>query len=214
MEAATCLKSPEPLRVLIVADHAIERRSLALLLAAQRAFAVVAEAHHMEAAVAVVRQHRLDVVLLATRMRGAVRVEEARLLRAEAPGARIVVLASSDCETMLFAALDAGASEYVLRSAEPEELFTAIRRVHLGKPTLPQALRRRMAQRPRTLTAREMEVLDLMRRGMTDREIGVALSISPQTAKSHAKSIFAKLEAASRAEAVAEGFERGLLAVA
>lgn len=214
MEAGVCLKSPAPLRLLIVADHPIERRSLALLLGTEPSFTVLAAAQHLEEAIAAAREHRPDVVLLATRLRGSVRIEEARRVLAEAPATRIVVLASSDCESMLFAALDAGASEYVLRSAEPEELFTALRRVHLGKPSLPQALRRRMAQRPRTLTAREMEVLDLMRRGLTDREIGIALAISPQTAKSHAKSIFAKLEAASRAEAVAEGFERGLLAVA
>ena len=202
------------LQILLVADHAIERRALAMLLNAQRWCCVIAEAHDTDTALDALRKHRPEVVLIAARIHGLVRVEEVRRIRSESPSTRIVVLASSDCEAVIFTAFDAGASEYVLRSAQPEEFFAAIRRVQAGAPSLPPGLRRRLAGRPRLLTTRELEVLDLMRRGMTDREIGLALSISPQTAKSHAKSIFVKLEAASRAEAVAEGFERGLLAVA
>jgi DNA-binding NarL/FixJ family response regulator len=136
-----------------------------------------------------------------------------RRILSEFPEARIIMLTSFDLEEEVFQSLDAGAQGYVLKSVEREELNRTIRQVHRGERCVPPAIEQRLIERARSqpLSAREIEVLDHMRRGHSNRDIASALGISEHTAKNHSRAILRKLRVSDRAEAVAAGFERGLL---
>ena len=199
--------------LMLVDDHAVVRMGLKAMLGLEADFEVVAEAEDAEEAVRLYAEHQPDVMLLDLRMPGDSGVVVVQRLRARYPEARIIMLTSFDLEEEVFQSLDAGAQGYVLKSMEPEELVMAIRGVHAGERWVPPALERRLEERAGTkqLSPRELEVLDGMRRGLSNRDIGMVLGISEHTAKNHSKSIFKKLQVADRAEAVAVGFERGLL---
>lgn len=176
-------------------------------------FEVIAEAEDSEEAVTGYREHRPDVVLLDLRMPGGSGVEVVRRILAEFPAARIIMLTSFDLEEEVFQSLDAGAKGYVLKSVERGELNRTIRRVHAGERCVPPAIAQRLTERARNvpLSAREIEVLDHIRCGHSNRDIASALGISEHTAKNHSRAILRKLKVSDRAEAVAAGFERGLL---
>lgn len=203
-------------RLLLIDDHAVVRMGLAAVLeAADEDFIVVAQGDGGEKALDLYRQHQPDVILLDIRMPRIDGIETLKILRAEFPEARVLMLSTSNLEEDFVQALDAGASGYLVKTAEPEELILAIRTVRAGERYLPKSIASRLAARPqrRTFTPRELDVLDLLRRGMTNRDIGLALGLSENTAKTHVKGLFFKLEAADRAEAVARAYERGLLRV-
>lgn len=189
------------------------RMGLRAMLALEPDFTVVAEAEDAAEAVLRYREHRPDIVLLDLRMPGGSGVVAVQRIRQEFPAARILMLTSFDFEEEVFQSLDAGAQGYVLKSVERHELTAAIRRVNGGERCVPPVIEQRLAERAQTqrLSAREVEVLDHMRRGHSNRDIATALGISEHTAKNHAKAILRKLHVADRAEAVAAGFERGLL---
>lgn len=198
--------------MLLVDDHAVVRLGLKAILALEPDLEVVAEAEDAVEAVERYREHRPDVMLLDLRMPGDSGVVVVRRVRDEFPAARIIMLTSFDLEEEVFQSLDAGAQGYVLKSVGPEELVAAIRQVYSGRRCVPPAIERRLEERAETqpLSPREIEVLDHIRRGLSNRDIGVALGISEHTAKNHSKAILRKLQVADRAEAVAAGFERGL----
>jgi DNA-binding NarL/FixJ family response regulator len=199
--------------LMLVDDHAMVRMGLKAMLALEPDFQVTAEAEDANEAVSVYREFRPDIMLLDLRMPGGSGVEVVRRVRKEFPAARIIMLTSFDLEEEVFQSLDAGAQGYVMKSVAREDLTSAIRKVHGGERCLPPVIERRLAERAQTqrLTSREIEVLDHMRRGHSNKDIAVALGISEHTAKNHAKAILRKLQVADRAEAVAAGFERGLL---
>jgi DNA-binding NarL/FixJ family response regulator len=199
--------------LLVVDDHAMVRMGLKAMLALEPDFAVIAEAEDADEAVMRYREHRPDVVLLDLRMPGGSGVVVVRRILKEFPAARIIMLTSFDLEEEVFQSLDAGAKGYVLKSVERGELNSAIRRVHGGECCVPEAIERRLMERAQSesLSVREIEVLDHMRRGHSNRDIANALGISEHTAKNHSRAILRKLKVADRAEAVAAGFERGLL---
>ena len=203
------------IRLMLVDDHSVVRISLAAVLALESDFEVVAEAEDGEQAVVRYRKYRPDVTLMDARMPGGGGVESLRAIRAEYPDAHIVMLTTYDLEEVVFAALEAGATGYLLKSVERAELVAAIRLAATGKRCIPASLERRLAERGshKHLSPRELEVLELMRRGLSNHDIGVALGISDHTAKGHVKAILAKMEAAGRAEAVTRGFELGILSV-
>lgn len=187
----------------------------AVLEAADEDFIVVAQGDGGEKALDLYRQHLPDVTLLDIRMPRIDGIATLKILRAEFPEARVLMLSTSNLEEDFVQALDAGAAGYLVKTAEPDELILAIRTVRSGERYLPASIAARLAARPqrRTFTPRELDVLDLLRRGMTNRDIGLALGLSENTAKTHVKGLFFKLEAADRAEAVARAYERGLLRV-
>jgi DNA-binding NarL/FixJ family response regulator len=209
----TMSTAPAPIRLLLVDDHSVVRMGLAAILGLERDLVIVAEAEDAESAASAFREHRPDVTLMDARMPGGDGIEAVRRIRAEFPEARILMLTTFDLDEFVFGALDAGASGYLLKSVERNELVAAIREVHRGGRCMPADLEARLLERGdrKQLSPRELEVLDYLRRGLSNRDIAVALGISENTAKSHVKAIFAKLEAADRAEAVATAFERGLL---
>jgi len=207
------LRAKKAIRILLVDDHSVVRSGLAMLIAQEEDFAVVGEAEDAEQAVAGFRQHLPDVTLMDVRMPGADGIEALRQIRAQFPAARVVMLTTYDLDEDVFRALDAGAVGYLLKTVQHAELFAAVRRIHAGERCIPQALEARLADREMRarLTPREVEALDLLARGFSNREIGTALGISERTAKAHVESILAKLEAADRAEAVDSAYKRGLL---
>jgi DNA-binding NarL/FixJ family response regulator len=202
-----------PIRVLLVDDHSVVRSGLAMLIGQEEDFVVLGQADDAEQAVALFRQYRPDVTLMDVRMPGADGIEALRQIRAEFPDARVIMLTTYDLDEDVFRALDAGAVGYLLKTVQHAELFAAVRRVHAGERCVPRVLEARFMDREvrSRLTPRETETLDLLARGFTNREIGVALGISERTAKAHVEAILAKLEAADRAEAVDSAYKRGLL---
>jgi DNA-binding NarL/FixJ family response regulator len=203
------------IRILIVDDHSMVRMGMAGLLALESDMEVIAEAEDPDQAVAAFRQHRPDVTLMDVRMPGGSGLEALAQILAIDPSARVLMLSTYDLEEPILTAHHAGAAGYLLKSVKGGELSAAIREAHAGKRWFPPGLSGHIAARARTkpLSARELEVLDLVRRGLSNREIGIALDISENTAKFHLKALLAKLEVADRAEAVAAAYERGLLQV-
>lgn len=203
------------IRLMLVDDHSMVRMGFATILGIEKDLKVVAEAEDAEQAVVKFREHQPDITLMDARMPGGSGVDAIRRIRAEFPEARVVMLTTYDLEEMVFAALDAGAAGYLLKSVQRPELIAAIRRVHAGERCFPEALERLIAAQgtPKRLSPREHQTLELVRRGLSNRDIGVALGVSENTAKAHVKGILLKLGVADRAEAVAAGFERGLLQI-
>jgi two-component system NarL family response regulator len=200
---------------MIVDDHSMVRMGMAGLLAIEPDMQVVAEAEDLEQAVAAFSKHRPDVTLMDVRMPGGSGLLALKQIKAIDPAARVVILSTYDLEEPMIAAHHSGACGYLLKSVKFDELVASIRRVHAGGVCFPPALDDHIAARAsrKPLTAREIETLDLLRRGFSNKEIGQVLDIAESTAKFHVQSIFAKLEVADRAEAVAAAFERGLLEV-
>jgi DNA-binding NarL/FixJ family response regulator len=201
--------------VLIVDDHAVVRMGLTAVLGLEEDLVVVAEAEDGAQAIERYRVERPDVVLMDIRMPGMGGLEALRALQAEWPGARVLMLTTSELDEDLQQAMVAGASGYLLKSVSEEELGRAIRQVHASGRYVPEQLERRLAQlaKRKQLSGREVEVLDGLRRGLSNRDIALTLSVSEHTIKAHVKAILQKLESADRAEAVARGFEQGLLRV-
>lgn len=206
---------PDLHRILIVDDHAMVRMGLAGLLAMEADIEVVAEAEDLTQALARFREIMPDVTLMDVRMPGGGGLEAAARILEIDPTARVIMLSTYDLEEPILAAHAVGAMGYLLKSVKGEELAAAIRQVVSGGYCFPPGLQDHIAARAGTkpLTPREIETLDLIRRGLSNKEIGRILGISEYTAKFHVKAILSKLEVTDRAEAVAAAYERGLLQV-
>ena len=201
----------KPIRLLLADDHPSLRAGLAAILERQSDLKVVAEAgcgrEVMES------QETVDVYVLDLRMPEGDGIQTIKELIARDPAAKVLVLTTFDNEEDVFQSLEAGARGYLLKDTTKEELVAAIRQVHLGERHLPQNIAARLADRlirPK-LTPREMDVLRLVCRGRTNKEMGAAMFISEETVKSHMKSLFQKLGVHDRAEAVAVAMQRGLI---
>jgi len=201
----------KPIRLLLADDHPSLRAGLAAILERQSDLKVVAEAgcgrEVMES------QETVDVYVLDLRMPEGDGIQTIKELIARDPAAKVLVLTTFDNEEDVFQSLEAGARGYLLKDTTKEELVAAIRQVHQGERHLPQNIAARLADRlirPK-LTPREMDVLRLVCRGRTNKEMGAAMFISEETVKSHMKSLFQKLGVHDRAEAVAVAMQRGLI---
>ena len=202
------------IRVLIADDHGIVREGLVSVIRRNKAdMTVVGEASNGREAVELWKQQRPDVTLLDLRMPELDGVDAIKEIRACDDKARIIVLTTFDGDEDIYRAIQAGAKGYLLKDVPREALMDSIRRVHAGETSVPVHLVAKLAERVsgETLSKREIEVLKLMARGKSNKEIGAALFISEGTVKSHGKAIFAKMNVASRTEAVAEATRRGLL---
>jgi two-component system NarL family response regulator len=206
---------PAPIRILLVDDHSVVRMGLAAVLSLEDDLTVVAEAEDGAEAIEKFRAERPDVVLMDVRMPTMGGLEALRLLMAQWPTARVMMLTTSELDEDIERAIEGGAVGYLQKSVKREELVRAVHQVHRGGSYVPETTARRLSQlaKRKHLSHRECEVLDGMRRGLSNRDIAVALSISEHTVKAHVKAILQKLESADRAEAVARGFEQGLLRV-
>jgi len=205
--------SSAPIRLILVDDHIVLRAGLANVLSFEPGMQVVAQGDTGEAAVTLWRKHQPDVMLLDLCMPGIDGVETLKQLRQEFPEARVLILTSSEAPEEVRHALAAGARGFVTKTIHPAELMAAIRQVHAGGEVIGQSVAANLAveQQGGFISRRELETLGFVRQGFTNAEIGRLMGISENTAKAHVKSLLAKLQAADRAEAVARGFERGLL---
>ena len=200
-------------RILVVDDHPVVRDGLRLMLETQPDLRVVAEAASGEAALTAYAEHRPDVVVMDLRLPGMSGAEAAAALRRAHPLARVIILTSFGHDADIQAALKAGVRAYLRKDTGRSELLGAIRTVHAGGRHFPAEIRERLAEVPplSDLTRREAEVLERIAAGMTNKQIGAALSISEDTVKLHVKNLFGKLGVTDRTEAVAVAAKRGIL---
>lgn len=203
------------LRLLLVDDHPVVRDGLRGMLEAAPEFEVVGEASDGPSGVRLARSLRPDVVLMDLRMPGGGGLDAIAELAAQEVPSRVLVLTTYDTDRDIMAALDAGATGYLLKDARREDLFAAIRSAARGESVLSPAVATRVVSRVRTrsqeLTDREAEVLALVARGRSNREIAAALFVSEATVKTHLGHVYEKLGVKDRAAAVATAYERGLL---
>src|SRR5919198_6711135 len=209
---------PEPIRVLIVDDHAVVREGLRSFLELQEGIAVVGEAEDGVVAVAAAEQLRPDVVLMDLVMPNIDGVEAMRQLRERVPAARVIVLTSFLDDDRLLPAIRAGAAGYLLKNAQPQELARAIRTAHAGEALIDPAVAARLLQSiaepagaPReALTPREREVLALIGRGYANKRIALELGIAEKTVKTHVGHVLAKLGVSDRTQAALHAARAGL----
>jgi len=201
------------IRLLLVDDHPVMRAALANLLSFEQDFQIVGEADDGESALRLWREKRPDVCLLDVTMAGMDGFETLRRIRAISPAARVLMLTSSDSVEDMEQAVEAGAQGYLTKNVVYDELVASIRDAHAGGRPIAKKLQRTAGGESNAglLTPRELEVLGLLRQGFTNAEIGNLLGFSERTARSHVGAIKDKLHCAHRAEAVAKGFELGLL---
>lgn len=204
-----------PIRLLVVDDHPLFREGLAHTLGAEEGFEIVAQAEDGTTAIDLWESVHPDVTLVDVSMPGMDGIETVRRLRSRHADAKLLMLTSSEDQEDVIAALDAGASGYVTKGVRFHDLVAAVREAHGGGRPLGESIARKLAARDpgSPLTPRELEVLKLLREGLTFVEIGQALSITGRTARAHVAAIKEKLGAANTAQAVARGFEQGLLPV-
>src|SRR6202795_1313067 len=185
--------SADKIRLLIADDHMTVLAGLASIIGMQRDMIVVAEAVNGREAVDLWRKHRPDVTLLDLRMPKLDGVGAIDEIRKEDTSARIIILTTYDTDNEIYRAIKAGAKGYVLKDARREELLDCIRRVSRGETCIPQSLVEKLAAggSSETLTGRERDVLTLLARGKSNKEIGANLYISETTVKAHLRSIFA-----------------------
>lgn len=203
-------------RVLLADDHPVVRAGLRAVLELQDDLVVVAEAGSAEDAVRLAQEERPDVVLMDLqfhgRMAGAAATAEVTALP---DGPRVLVLTTYDTEADILAAIEAGATGYLLKDSSPEELAQAVRSAAAGQTALAPAVANRLTDRlrtpARTLTTRELEVLQLVADGQSNLEISRSLFLSQATVKSHLVHIYSKLDVDSRTSAVAAARDAGLI---
>jgi len=213
----------QPIRILIVDDHALFCEGLASLLNLKEEIEVTGIAYNGREALEKVSQQRPDVVLLDVRMPGMSGISVAREITSRFPATRVIVLTTFDDDEYIFQALRAGASGYLLKTADSDFLVHAIKSAHAGhsvlEPTVTEKVIRRTLQQQGTeqvhyaerLSHREKEVLNLMAEGLGNSEIGEKLSLAEGTVKNHVSRIIAKLSARDRTHAVRLAVEWGLL---
>lgn len=199
--------------VLIADDHSTFLAGLSSIIDLERDMSVVAQATDGRQAIELWRKHRPSVTILDLRMPLVDGVCAIHEIRREDDAAKIVILTTYDGDNDIYRAIKAGAKGYLLKDARREELVDCIRRVNNGETCIPPALLQKLATGISSdpLTDRELEVLDLLSHGQSNKEIGVNLSISEFTVKGHLRNIFTKLNVLSRTEAITAATRRGLV---
>jgi DNA-binding NarL/FixJ family response regulator len=206
-------ESSERIRVLVADDHPVVRAGLAAVIAGEADLLLVAQAENGERACGLFREHQPDVVLMDLRMPIMDGVQAIRTITAEFPAARILALTTYEGDADIRRALEAGARGYLLKDMLLTEVITAIRAVRRGDRVIPTAVAARLAEFPERsdLTERELEVLQLVARGLSNKQVARAIGRTDETVKIHLKNMFAKLGVADRTEAVTIALARGLI---
>jgi DNA-binding NarL/FixJ family response regulator len=203
----------EPIRILVVDDHAIVRKGLVALLNTVEGLSVVGEASDGEQAILAHRSCKPDVTLMDLRLPKIGGADAIARIRRENPTARIIVLTTFDGDEDIFRALQAGAKGYLLKGMDATELTEAIRAVYAGKSKIPAIVAEKLAGRMGgpELTTRELEVLKRIVAGRSNKEIGGDLHISEATVKTHINSILGKLGVSDRTQAATTALQRGIV---
>jgi two-component system NarL family response regulator len=203
----------EKIRILVAEDHLVARVGVTTIVNMQDDMTVVAEAANGNQAVEMFRVHLPDVTLLDLRMPGMGGVEAAIAIRSEFPGARMIALTTYGGDEDIRRALAAGVQAYLTKDVLHDELLKAIRAVYTGQTYLPAAVAASLAaQLPRPdLSAREVQVLALIVRGLANKQIAFTLSIAEHTVKNHVKNILSKLGVQDRTQAATAAIQRGII---
>jgi DNA-binding NarL/FixJ family response regulator len=201
------------IRVIIVDDHPVVRFGLAAIIALQPDMTVAGEAGSGEEACTLCAKTAADVVLMDLRLPGLSGVEAIRALKKSHPKLRFIVLTTYDGDEDIYRALEAGAQSYLLKAMSHKDLANAIRTVHAGLKCIPETVSKSLAERPphSQLSAREMQVLELIVKGRSNREIGDALSISEATVKWHVNMILSRMNVSDRTQATVAALQRGIV---
>ena len=201
------------IRILVVDDHALMRVGLVASIGGEPDMEIVAAASNGREAVEFFRQHRPDITLMDLKMPVMGGVEAIQAIRGEFPSAKVIVLSTYEGDDDIFRALEAGATSYLLKDTLAEDLVRVIREVFAGGRPLPAPVAKRLADRMLhpDLTARELDVLRLIARGMRNKEIAAQLGIGEETTQGHVKNILSKLGLHDRTEAVAVAVRRGIV---
>lgn len=201
------------IKVLIVEDHPTFRMGLAALIESQPDMTVTAQFSSGEEVLASYQPDLASVILMDLRLPGIGGVETIIGLHARDPGVRVIVLTTYEADEDVFRAMQSGAKSYLLKDMSTDEIAGTIRAVHRGGTEIPPRIAERLAARAQRqdLTAREREVLQLLVRGRSNKEIGAQLYISDETVKSHLKTLFAKLKVRDRTDAAISAVRHGIV---
>jgi DNA-binding NarL/FixJ family response regulator len=201
------------IRVLIVDDHPVVRFGLAAIIRLQPDMDVIGEAGSGEEACRICLEELPDVVLMDLRLPGLSGVQAIKTIRETVPSVRFIVLTTYDGDEDIRRALDAGAQAYLLKAMSHDDVTAAIRKVHSGARVIPQSVSRTLAERaPQSqLSPREIEVLELIATGCSNKEIGRALGITEATVKWHVNLILNRLDVADRTAAIVAALQRGII---
>lgn len=201
------------IRILVVEDHHVVRKSLVALLEMVEGFTVVGEAEDGIDAISQFHACQPDVTLIDLRLPGRSGLEVVKCIRRESKEARFIVLTTYDCEEDIYRALRAGVRSYLLKGSTSDELVGAIRMVKEGRSHVPQEIFEKLARRleAEDLTAREIEVLEHVVLGRSNRQISNLLEISEATVKAHINNLLSKLGVSDRTQAMTTAIRRGIV---
>jgi DNA-binding NarL/FixJ family response regulator len=207
------VKKKNPIRLLIVDDHPTFRMGLAALIDSEHDMHVVAEAGDGLEALKIFRRELPDVTLMDLRLPGLGGVETLMAIRKEFPDCRAIVVTTYDCDEDIYRAIQSGAKSFLLKDMSRQEIVGTIRAVHAGQQHLPPNVAVRLADRMQreALTHREMDVLQCLVKGRSNKEIAASLFVSDETIKCHIKSLFTKLDVQDRTEAAISAIRHGIV---
>jgi DNA-binding NarL/FixJ family response regulator len=207
------MNAARPITILLVDDHPLMRLGMKAVIQGEQDMTIVGEGKDGHAAVDLFRRLHPDVVLMDLRMPGKTGVEATAAIVAEFPQARVLLISNYDGDEDISQAMDAGAAGYLFKSIMEDEILNAIRQVHAGKRYLSRAVTLRLRERtePVRLTQRENDILSMLGKGFSNKELANVLGVSTDTVKTHLKNLFRKLNVSDRAEAIREAIHRGFL---
>ena len=212
----------EPIKILIADDHPVVREGLTSMINRETDFKVIGEAKNGVEAVKLARELKPDIVLMDLRMPELDGVEAIKQITATEPSIKFIILTTYSDDEYIFRGIEVGARAYLLKDAPRDDLFKAIRAVYRGEsliqPVVASKILNRFAELSRqaqapteTLSERELEVIALMAKGSSNKEIAAELDITNSTVKTHITNIFQKLNATDRTEAVTQAIKRGII---
>jgi two-component system, NarL family, response regulator DegU len=218
---------PERIKILIVDDHTLVREGFARMLELEPQFIVAGQSSSAREALDKVKNLKPDIVLMDIKLPGINGIEATKMIKKDYPDVEVIILSMYDEEEYVMESVKAGATGYVLKDISTDELFSAIKVVHSGGSLIQPGLARKVlkefahmareAPQPgrtspiKELSDREIEVLQCVSEGKSNKEIAEQLTISEKTVKAHLRTIFRKLEVSDRAQAVAEAMRKGLV---
>jgi DNA-binding NarL/FixJ family response regulator len=207
------MKRAGSIRIMIVDDHPAVRKGIAALVGSEPGLQVVGETGDGREAVDLFRKLKPDIVLMDLRLPGMGGVEAILAIRKENPNARIIVLTTFDADEDIYRAIQSGAKSYLLKDTPDEELSATIRAVHAGEEKLPARVAGLLDQRKKRadLTPREMDVLHLLIKGRSNKEIASNLNVTEDTVKAHFRTLFVKLNVRDRTEAAVSAIQHGIV---